>query len=121
MPNVINWFEIPATDVDRATAFYAKIIGATFQRDPEHPDNAFFEHGEDGVGGEICRSDSQSPGLGGVLVYLHVPNGVADVLSRVEAAGGKIVMPATAIGPHGHIAQIVDTEGNRIGLHSMRP
>ncbi len=119
MANVINWFEIPAQDVDRACGFYSALIGARFQRDPQMPDNAFFEHGDSSVGGEVCRADYLNPGSGGVLIYLNAPEGVAEALSRVEAAGGKIVMPRRAIGPHGYIAVVRDTEGNTIGLHNM--
>jgi predicted enzyme related to lactoylglutathione lyase len=119
MPSVINWFEIPASNMDRACAFYAAIIGASFQRSPEMPDNAFFDHDEAGVGGEVCKSDDMTPGPGGVRIYLNAPKGVADALARVEAAGGRIVLQKTAIGPHGFIGVIEDTEGNHVGLHNM--
>ncbi len=120
MASVINWFEIPAVEVDRATAFYAAVIGSTFDRDPQHPDHAFFAHGEDGVGGEVCKTENHNPSTDGVLVYLDAPNGVEDALSKVDSAGGTIVLGKTAIGPHGFIGIIVDTEGNRVGLHNMQ-
>lgn len=118
MANAINWFEIPASDIDRACAFYGAIIGATFERSPEVPDNAFFAHGDSGVGGEVCKSADMTPGPGGVLIYLNAPSGVSDALAKVEAAGGSIVLGKTAIGPHGFIAVIEDTEGNHVGLHN---
>ena len=119
MAGVINWFEIPATDVSRACKFYESIIGSAFQRSPEFPDNAFFDH-TDGTGGEICRDDNSKPGVDGTLIYLNAPVSVADALSKVEAAGGKILTPLQAIGPHGFIGIIIDTEGNRVGLHNMQ-
>jgi hypothetical protein len=119
MAGVITWFEIPALDVERATRFYSSIIGATFERDPLDADHAFFGHDGEGVGGEVCREQHLRPGAEGVVVYLNAPDGIAETLARVPAAGGTVVLPKTEIGPHGFIAHILDTEGNRIGLHSL--
>lgn len=60
------------------------------------------------------------PSPDGAIVYLDAP-GLDAVLSRVERAGGKVVMPRTDIGEPGFIALVVDTEGNRVGLHEPRP
>ncbi|NLH99196.1 MAG: VOC family protein [Chthonomonadales bacterium] len=119
MADVINWFQIPAHDLDRACAFYAAVIGARFDRHAEMPNSAFFVADGEGVGGEITCCDDMSPGPSGVLIYLNAPSGVADAVARVQAAGGQVVMPCTSIGPHGFIAVIRDTEGNSVGLHNM--
>ena len=119
MAETLTWFEVPARDVARAAAFYEAVVGLTTERDPDDPSHAFFSHA-DGLGGEICSDPFSEPGATGVLVYFSVPGGVADALTRVEAAGGKIVTPLTNIGPHGYIAHVLDTEGNRVGLHNMQ-
>jgi len=73
------------------------------------------------TGGEIIESAAfGQPGQDGVTIYLDAPGGVDGVLTKVPKAGGQIVVPKTAIGENGFYAIILDTEGNRIGLHSMQ-
>lgn len=119
MSRTLTWFEVPATDVDRAVAFYETVVGLTIERNPDDPCQAFFSH-TDSLGGEICSGPFSQPGGSGVLVYFDVTGGVADALTKVEAAGGAILTPLTDIGPHGFIAVVEDTEGNRVGLHNIK-
>lgn len=124
--NVISWFEIIASDFDRAVTFYEKILGmqAKSMQRMEFGGGmmAFFPHEQGkGVGGAIWKDDGKSqPSDQGTRVYLNVEGEMEAVLSRVTSAGGKIVMPRTNIDPHGHIAIIHDSEGNVVGLHSMK-
>jgi predicted enzyme related to lactoylglutathione lyase len=121
---IINWFQIPATDMDRAVKFYTAVLGASFHR-MEHggSKHAFFAMDtleSERTGGEIVQSAMfGKPGQDGTTIYLSAPGSLKTVLERVEPAGGKIVMPHTGIGENGFIALVLDTEGNRIGLHSM--
>ncbi len=123
MSNVINWFEIPANNFERACEFYAKVTGNELQKMPtgEMPmEMAFFHHeGEGSVGGAVVKGDGFVPSAEGSTIYLNAGADLTDSLSRVEEAGGQIVMPKTAIGENGFIAQFMDTEGNRVALHSM--
>jgi len=124
MKNAISWFEIPATDLDRATKFYEAIFGIKFNAlDLPNIKMRMFQL-EDmmGVGGAIVDSGGfHKPSLtDGPLIYLNGNPDVQNVLDKVEAAGGKIMVPKTEISPeYGFMAVIIDTEGNRIGLHSV--
>jgi uncharacterized protein len=121
MKNSINWFEIPVTDFNRAKAFYATLLGGEIMEMP-HPS---FKYGilpgdmQNGVTGGIVQGEGFTPSMEGAVIYLNGGDDLAVPLSKVEAAGGKILMPKTSIGGNGFMAHIVDTEGNRIALHSM--
>jgi predicted enzyme related to lactoylglutathione lyase len=124
MKNAISWFEIPATDLERATKFYESIFGIKLNAlDLDNIKMRMFQL-EDmmGVGGAIVDSGGfHKPSLtDGPLIYLNGNPDVQQVLDKVEAAGGKIMVPKTEISPeYGYMAVIIDTEGNRIGLHSV--
>ena len=121
MTNAINWFEIPVSDFDRAKAFYSKLFNAEIQEMP-HPE---YRYGmlpadmQNGIGGGIVQGNGFEPSSKGALVYLTGGDDLSGPLSRVEAAGGKIVLPKTSIGPNGFMAHFIDTEGNKVALHSM--
>jgi uncharacterized protein len=74
---------------------------------------------EKGVGGGIVQGEGFEPSATGSLIYLNGGDDLSVPLSKVEAAGGKIVLPKTAIGPNGYMAHFMDTEGNKVALHSM--
>jgi predicted enzyme related to lactoylglutathione lyase len=74
---------------------------------------------QNGVGGGIVQGAGFEPSSTGALVYLNGGDDLSGALSRVEAAGGKIVLPKTSIGPNGFMAHFIDTEGNKVALHSM--
>jgi hypothetical protein len=119
MQTVINWFEIFVTDVKRAQGFYERMLDApmkaeTFNGEP----HAIFRM--DGVSGALVERKGRGPSREGALVYLNCTGKLDGVLSRVEQAGGKVVMPKTDLGPPGFIAIVTDTEGNQVGLHAER-
>lgn len=122
MKNAINWFEIPAKDFARAKNFYETVLGASITEMP-HPD---FKYGmlpadmQEGVGGGIVQGAGYEPSDKGALIYLNGGEDLAAPLSRVEKAGGKIILPKTSIGPNGFMAHFIDTEGNKVALHSMK-
>jgi len=122
MENAINWFEIPATDLDRAIGFYNAVLGITIQKgDFMGEPQAFFPGDQTSVGGAIVQSDRLTPSTTGTLIYLNLST-VANLeraLSQVEASGGKLLMPKTDIGEPGFIGVMLDTEGNQIGLHAL--
>jgi predicted enzyme related to lactoylglutathione lyase len=121
--NSLNWFEIPANDIARARKFYDTIFDITMA-DPmnEMPgmEMAFFpwEAGSGKATGALVKSDQHTPSAEGTIVYLNANPNMDPVIARVEAAGGSVSAPKMSIGEHGHIAFIMDTEGNKIGLHS---
>lgn len=125
MPHAIDWFEIPCTDIDRAQAFYEQMLGCTLEREnysgPGMTMAVFPAAGEDAVRGALQAGPGvAAPSAQGTVIYLHAGASIDAVLARVPAAGGRIQMPATALPPGmGHIAHIIDTEGNRVGLHTL--
>ncbi|HRP58290.1 VOC family protein [Agriterribacter sp.] len=122
--NAISWFEIPATDLTRATKFYETIFDTQLiPMDMPGIRMRMFALTDmmSGVGGAVVDSgDSHKPSAtDGPLIYLNGSPDLQIVLDRVEAAGGKVLMPKTEITPeYGYMALFLDTEGNRIGLHS---
>ena len=120
MTNALNWFEIPASDIERARKFYNKIfeIGLITMEGMEGFTMAMFP-AEDGVGGGVVQGEGYQPSTEGSLIYLNAGDDLNDVLNRVEAAGGQVVLPKTSIGENGFMAYFIDSEGNRVGLHSM--
>ena len=122
MTNSINWFEIPVLDFARAKKFYETLYGAEIMEMP-------FPNGkygmlpcdmQNGVGGGIVQSEGFEPSDKGALVYLNGGEDLSTPLSKVEEAGGKILLPKTAIGQNGFMAHILDTEGHKVALHSMK-
>ena len=123
--SAISWFEIPATDLDRATTFYESLFEVTLvPMDMPQMRMRVFPVADmmNDISGAIVDSGGfHAPSEhAGVLIYLNANPDVQLVLDKVEAAGGKIFLPKTEISPeHGYMAVIIDTEGNRIGMHSM--
>ena len=124
MKNAVSWFEIPVKNYERAKQFYTTIMTTEIvdHHMPEkHVKYGVFPYDEDnnGVGGALIEAEGQTPTKDGCTVYLNGGDDLNNALGKVESAGGKILMPKTDIGVHGFIAQFLDTEGNRIALHSF--
>jgi uncharacterized protein len=125
--NAISWFEIPAVDLGRAQKFYEAIFGVSLiPMDLANIKMRMFpiEDPMNGIGGAVCLAEGfyRPSATDGPLIYLNANPDVQNVLDKVEAAGGKIVVPKTQISPeYGHMGVFIDTEGNRIGLHSVPP
>lgn len=125
MNNAISWFEIPATDLDRATRFYETIFGVSLAvmdmpniRMRMFPINDMMTQ----VGGAVVDSGGfhRPSATDGPLIYMNGNPDLQLVLDKVEAAGGRILVPKMEISPeYGYMAVFLDTEGNRIGLHSV--
>ena len=124
MNNAISWFEIGTTDLDRATKFYETIFGVTlFPMDLPNIKMRMFpiDDMQTGIGGAVVDSGGfhKPSATDGPLIYLNGNPDVQKILDKVEAAGGSVMVPKTEISPeYGFMAVIIDTEGNRIGLHS---
>lgn len=122
MKNAINWFEIPVKDYERAKKFYSDVLGNAVT-DMPMPDFKYgilpYDMENKGVGGAIIQSEFTTPSETGCVIYLNGGDDLNTPLAKVEAAGGKVVMPKTAIGENGFMAHFTDTEGNRLALHSM--
>jgi predicted enzyme related to lactoylglutathione lyase len=124
MKNTISWFELPATDLARAQQFYETILDIRMipLETPNIRMRMFpIEDPMTGIGGALAQAAFYKPSTEvGPLVYLNANPDVQRVLDKIEAAGGKIVVPKTQISPeYGHMAVFIDTEGNRVALHSI--
>jgi predicted enzyme related to lactoylglutathione lyase len=122
MAHAINWFEIPAKNLARAKAFYETVLG--IEMIIPFPDMKYamfpadMQNGE--IGGGLLEEEGYEPSQQGALIYLNGGDDLDIPLGKVEAAGGKIIMPKTSIGPNGFMGRFIDTEGNRIAFHSLK-
>lgn len=118
--DAIHWFEIPVTDLDRAQRFYETLFARSMRREQMGPQAlAVFDY-EDGIGGALLKSDTMTrPGTEGTLVYLNAEPSLDAVLARARELGATVLQDKLELPRDiGFIAQIIDSEGNRVGLHS---
>ena len=118
--NTIDWFEIPTEDIQRAKDFYEGLLNVKLEKlnMPDTEMYMFPGHEGDvyGAMGALIHTEDIKPSMNGATVYFNCKN-IDDELSRVEKLGGKILMPKQDIGENGTIAQLLDSEGNRVALH----
>lgn len=114
-----HWFEIPVTDFDRAKKFYEEIfLIDLFVNDFGSFKMGIFPHKD--VGCAIIFGEWYKPSSDGTLVYLDANPNLQETLNRIESAGGKITQKKKQISEeHGFMAVFIDSEGNRMALHSM--
>ena len=120
--NALNWFEIPAINLERAFEFYSIILNnnvrkGTFGNGELILFNVPFDTGA-AVGGSIVVRDDLKSSTEGTLIYLNTFGKLSDAVSKVEKAGGKVFVPLIDLGKFGFSAIILDSEGNKIGLLS---
>jgi predicted enzyme related to lactoylglutathione lyase len=123
LKNAVSWVEIPVDDFQRAKKFYSEIFDfqmPEMQMGPALMGFFLMDQQGGGVGGAIVKSESHVPSKQGSKVYLNGGSDLNVVLNRIEAAGGKTVLPKTEITPEiGYFAIFEDTEGNEVCLHSL--
>ena len=122
MTNAISWVEIPVDDFARAKAFYGSIYNYEMnEMAMEGTKMGILPHDQEkGVGGAIVHGENFRPSRDGVKVYLNGGNDLSQVLDKVEAAGGRVILEKTMIAPEmGYYAALEDTEGNEIRLFSQ--
>lgn len=112
------WFDIPVVDLDRAAAFYRGVLGINVAKSTfDGFSFCVLEH-DAGNGGCLIPNPKEVSANSGILLYMNVNGRIRDAMNSVESLGGKIMEPTQAIGPHGFRAVVLDSEGNRIALHS---
>lgn len=124
MPNPVGWFEIYVQDMPRAKAFYETVFGVALS--PLEGAGAGLEmwafpmdSTTFGSSGALVKMPGVPSGGNSTLVYFHCTDCAVEA-AKVAPAGGSVHQAKTSIGPYGHIALVVDTEGNMVGLHSMQ-
>jgi predicted enzyme related to lactoylglutathione lyase len=123
MANAISWFEIPAKNFERAKSFYETVLGIEIMvmTHPVYKYGMFPADMQNGqVGGGLVEGEGFEPSATGALVYLNAGDDLAIPLSKIEAAGGKVILPKTSIGHNGFMAYFLDSEGNKVAFHSMK-
>jgi predicted enzyme related to lactoylglutathione lyase len=121
--NTLNWFEVPETDFERAKKFYETVFAIElYVMDFGGFKMGLFtsEPGNGKLTGAIVCGPDYKPSMDGALVYFNANPDMSDPLARVEKAGGKVLRPKTQISPeYGHMALFIDSEGNRVAMHSQ--
>ncbi len=116
----VGWVDIPVGDVQRAAQFYAAVLAIEVSMETfgEHT-MGILQHGP-GNGGCLVKPMNADwvPSQSGVLIYLGVEGRIHDAVAQVTQHGGQVLEAVNPIGPHGFRAVIVDSEGNRVALHS---
>src|SRR6185295_10966655 len=106
MQSAINWFELPAADFDRAVGFYETILKVPLRKQVVGGmSNGIFPADQAGAGGAIVCGEGYRPSADqGAVVYLNAKTegNLETVISRIEKAGGKVLMPKTDIGDPGY-------------------
>jgi predicted enzyme related to lactoylglutathione lyase len=118
MGHRIGWFDIPVTDLDRATEFYRQVLEIEIDRYGPDVPVAVMAHGPGDVSGCLALNEGFEPSDQGPLLYFTVEGRLGEAAGLVEGLGGRVVEPAHSIQPHGYRAVVLDSEGNRICLHS---
>ncbi|WP_298475240.1 VOC family protein [uncultured Maribacter sp.] len=119
MNNPVQWFEISVKDIERAKNFYEEVFKLEFQY-IEAPGAKMYMFGApDKIGSSGClvQSSDNIPSTEGTILYFKSDD-ISEELTSIKKVGCTIVVPKTDIGEFGFYAQFLDTEGNRIGLHS---
>lgn len=121
MVGKITWFEIAVSDLERAKLFYEKVFGMDFEY-IEMPGTKMYMQNVDNskgeIGGALILADDNTPASNGTIIYFN-SNDCNNEALLIEPAGGKLLFPKTSLGEYGYMVQFIDTEGNRIGIHSI--
>src|SRR5262245_14632221 len=119
--NTFCWADIPVTDLDRAVRFYSAVLGSAVKKESAFGmEFGLLPHYETSVSGCLVTGKDQQPSLTGPLLYLSVEGRLDDAIAQVRQLDGKVLQEKHQIGPHGFRAIVVDSEGNRVALHSMK-
>jgi uncharacterized protein len=122
MKHLLNWVEIPTSDINRAKKFYSTILGGIEFRDMDmqRTKYALFPVDDKFNCGALVQGEYYKPSSDGISIYLDGGKDMDNILKHVEKAGGEIIMPKTNTGMEaGFVGMFIDSEGNKIGLQHM--
>lgn len=122
MKNIISIVEIPVTDLSRSIKFYQTILGTTIEEvDMGGTRMGVLPNDDHTVNVVLVKGDGYNPVTDGVVVYLNAVDDLQPMLDNVKKNGGQVIVPKTEISPEmGYFALFLDTEGNKVGLHSSK-
>jgi predicted enzyme related to lactoylglutathione lyase len=123
--NVVGWFELPVSDMERAIKFYESVFNFKLERHKiSNLDMAWFPvvDGNGAMGSLVHHPEFYKPSTDGTLAYFTAHSGdLSNELGRIESAGGKVLQPKTLVTEDiGYMALFIDSEGNRVALHSRK-
>lgn len=117
--NPVVYFEIPVTDIDRAVKFYKSVFNFGFSKEViDHNEMALFPFNDEyrGISGALAKGEVYKPAKDGVIIYFNSVN-IDETLKLAVENGAQILYPKTSVGELGFVAEVEDSEGNRIALH----
>jgi uncharacterized protein len=118
----VGWFEIYVQDMDRAKKFYESVFQVKLERlnNPEM-EMWSFPMSMDlwKASGALVKMEGIPSGGNSTLVYFSCADCAIET-DRVRTFGGRIQREKTSIGEYGFISLVIDTDGNRFGLHSIQ-
>jgi uncharacterized protein len=117
----VVWFDIPVRDIDRAVRFYSAVLGIPLKKEQAGPGVAIatLPHTGGSIGGSLVQNMDAKPSESGPLLYLNTHGRLDEAVNAVERHGGRVLADRHSISPFGFRAIVLDSEGNRIALHSM--
>jgi predicted enzyme related to lactoylglutathione lyase len=121
--NTFCWADVPVTDLGRAIRFYSAVLGSPVKKESAFGmEFGLLPHYESNVSGCLVdgKMTENQPSQNGPMVYFSVEGRLDDAITQVREHGGKILQEKQQIGPHGFRAIILDSEGNRVALHSQK-
>lgn len=116
----IVWFDIPVRDIDRAVRFYSAVLGTPLKKEQAGPGAAVavLPRSEGSIGGSLIQNMDAKPSDSGPLLYLNTEGRLDEAVAAVESHGGRVLVEKHSIAPFGFRAVVLDSEGNRVALHS---
>lgn len=120
--NPVNWFEIPAKDINESKTFYEAVFGIEMQLTEMGPlKMAWFPMEQDAPNatGTLVEAESYNPSYDGTMVYFSVES-IEDTLVKAKENGGKVITEKMDIGEYGFVGHFEDNAGNRVGIHSTK-
>jgi predicted enzyme related to lactoylglutathione lyase len=121
MQNLISIVEIPTTEFSRAVKFYENVLGVRIEKvDMGGTRMGVLPAGDGTINVVLVNGEEYKPTADGAVIYLNAGGDLNPTLSKIESNGGKVIVPKTEISPEmGYFALFTDTEGNKLGLHSI--
>jgi predicted enzyme related to lactoylglutathione lyase len=119
MSNRVSWFDMPVVELERACEFYAAVLDCDIHRDQATSGEiGVISHADGEIAGALFCKAGYPPSAEGALVYLNVSGRLHDAVAAVRVHGGEVLRDVHAISPWGYRALVLDSEGNRVALHS---
>jgi len=119
MSDTIVWCDIPVNDLDRAIRFYSAVLGQVVSKESfGEMSFGLLPHAKENISGCLVKTEEAQPSANGPLIYLNCEGRLDAAIAEAGKNGGRILKPKHQIGPYGFRAVILDSEGNRVALHS---